>query len=62
MVTNDAWETVTNDRQNRASNQRIETIPQGVTQITNILYVCVHVGAAEGCDLFVGHHANVLIK
>jgi len=28
VVTNDAWETVTNDRQNRASNQRIETIPQ----------------------------------
>jgi hypothetical protein len=28
-----AWDTVTNDKKNRASNQRIETIPQEVSRL-----------------------------
>ncbi|MNF93111.1 hypothetical protein D3C84_757760 [compost metagenome] len=33
VSTAEAWDTVTNDKQSRASNQRIETIPQEVSRL-----------------------------
>jgi hypothetical protein len=41
-----AWDTVMNDKQKRASNQRIETIPQEVSRL--YIFIGVFAGAAEG--------------
>jgi hypothetical protein len=36
VSTAEAWDTVMNDKQNRASNQRIETIPQKGVSIIHL--------------------------
>jgi hypothetical protein len=45
VSTADAWDTVMKDKQNRASNQRIETIPQKVSRL--FIYRCFFSWQAE---------------